>query len=56
MKNETDPFTLGWVAFEAGIAQANNAIHSPNEHFVIDNYHRSIEAVIRLICGLAEGR
>lgn len=37
----------------SGIAQADNAIHSPNEHFVIDNYHRGIEAVIRLICGLA---
>jgi len=37
----------------SGIAQADNAIHSPNEHFVIDNYHRGIDAVIRLICGLA---
>ena len=24
VKNETDPFTVGWVAFEAGLAQANN--------------------------------
>ena len=24
VKNETDPFTVGWVAFEAGFAQANN--------------------------------
>jgi hypothetical protein len=24
VKSETDPFTFGWVAFEAGIAQANN--------------------------------
>ncbi len=24
VKGETDPFTFGWVAFEAGIAQANN--------------------------------
>ena len=37
----------------SGIAQADSAIHSPNEHLVIDNYHRGIEAVIRLICGLA---
>jgi acetylornithine deacetylase/succinyl-diaminopimelate desuccinylase-like protein len=37
----------------SGIAQADAAIHSPNEHFVIDNYHRGIEAVIRFICGLA---
>ena len=24
MKDKTDPFTFGWVAFEAGLAQANN--------------------------------
>jgi len=24
VKGETDPFTFGWVAFEAGVAQANN--------------------------------
>jgi hypothetical protein len=24
VKDKTDPFTIGWVAFEAGIAQANN--------------------------------
>jgi hypothetical protein len=24
VKDETDPFTLGWVAFEAGLAQSNN--------------------------------
>jgi len=29
VKNETDPFTIGWVAFEAGIAQANN---NPSEY------------------------
>jgi acetylornithine deacetylase/succinyl-diaminopimelate desuccinylase-like protein len=38
----------------SGIAQADSAIHSPNEHLVIDNYHRGIEAVIRFICALAE--
>ncbi len=37
----------------SGIEQADNAIHSPNEHLVIDNYHRGIDAVIRMICGLA---
>ena len=37
----------------SGIAQADSAIHSPNEHLVVDNYHRGIEAVIRFICGLA---
>ncbi len=37
----------------SGIAQADCAIHSPNEHLVVDNYHGGIEAVIRFICGLA---
>jgi acetylornithine deacetylase/succinyl-diaminopimelate desuccinylase-like protein len=37
----------------SGISQADSAIHSPNEHFVIDNYHRGIEAVIRFMCGFA---
>ena len=37
----------------SGIAQADCAIHSPNEHLLIDNYHRGIEAVIRFICGFA---
>jgi acetylornithine deacetylase/succinyl-diaminopimelate desuccinylase-like protein len=37
----------------SGVAQADTAIHSPNEHFVIDNYHRGIDAVIRMICSLA---
>jgi acetylornithine deacetylase/succinyl-diaminopimelate desuccinylase-like protein len=37
----------------SGIAQADCAMHSPNEHLLIDNYHRGIEAVIRFICGLA---
>lgn len=37
----------------SGIAQADSAIHSPNEHLVIENYHRGIEAVIRFICGMA---
>src|SRR5438093_883962 len=36
----------------SGIAQADCAIHSPKEHLLIDNYHRGIEAVIRLICGM----
>jgi acetylornithine deacetylase/succinyl-diaminopimelate desuccinylase-like protein len=38
----------------SGIAQADDAIHSPNEHLVVDQYHRGIEAVIRFICLLAE--
>ena len=37
----------------SGIAQADCALHSPNEHLAIDNYHRGIEALIRFICLLA---
>jgi len=44
---------LGAPLVISGIAQADSAIHSPNEHFVIDNYHRGIEAIIRFICELA---
>ncbi|HEV2035127.1 MAG TPA: dipeptidase [Candidatus Dormibacteraeota bacterium] len=38
----------------SGIAQADDAIHSPNEHLVVDQYHRGIEAVIRFICLLGD--
>ncbi len=38
----------------SGIAQADDAVHSPNEHLVVDHYHRGIEAVIRFICLLAD--
>jgi acetylornithine deacetylase/succinyl-diaminopimelate desuccinylase-like protein len=37
----------------SGIAQADSAVHSPNERLIVDNYHRGIEAVIRFICGMA---
>jgi acetylornithine deacetylase/succinyl-diaminopimelate desuccinylase-like protein len=33
----------------SGIPQADDAVHSPNEHLAIDHYHRGIEAVIRFI-------
>lgn len=29
VKDKTDPFTIGWIAFEAGLAQANN---DPSEY------------------------
>ena len=45
---------LGAPLLVSGIAQADCALHSPNEHLLIDNYHRGIEALIRFICGLAE--
>ena len=48
--------TVGAPLVISGIAQADCAIHSPNEHLLIDNYHRGIEAVIRFICGLAGDR
>jgi acetylornithine deacetylase/succinyl-diaminopimelate desuccinylase-like protein len=47
---------LGAPLVISGIAQADCAIHSPNEHLLVDNYHRGIEAVIRFICGLAGDR
>ncbi|HXI97038.1 MAG TPA: dipeptidase [Candidatus Acidoferrum sp.] len=37
----------------SGIAQADSAVHSPNERLVVDNYYRGIDAVIRFVCGLA---
>jgi acetylornithine deacetylase/succinyl-diaminopimelate desuccinylase-like protein len=43
---------LGAPQIISGIAQADDAIHSPNEHLEVENYHRGIEAVIRFICRL----
>ena len=45
---------LGAPLVISGIAQADCAIHSPNERLLVDNYHRGIEAVIRFICRLAD--
>jgi acetylornithine deacetylase/succinyl-diaminopimelate desuccinylase-like protein len=36
----------------SGIAQADCALHSPNEHLAVDNYHRGIEALIRFLCSV----
>ena len=36
----------------SGIAQADCALHSPNEHLLVENYHRGIEALIRFMCAL----
>ena len=38
----------------SGIPQADDAVHSPNEHLAIDHYHTGIEAIIRFICKLGE--
>jgi len=46
---------LGAPMVISGVAQSDSAVHSPNEHLVVDNYHRGIEAVLRFICGLAGG-
>jgi acetylornithine deacetylase/succinyl-diaminopimelate desuccinylase-like protein len=43
---------IGAPLLISGIAQADCALHSPNEHLAIDNYHRGIEALIRFICRL----
>ena len=45
---------LGAPLVISGIPQADDAVHSPNEHLAVDHYHHGIEAVIRFICKLAE--
>jgi acetylornithine deacetylase/succinyl-diaminopimelate desuccinylase-like protein len=44
---------IGAPLMVSGIPQADDAVHSPNEHLDIDHYHRGIEAVIRFICKLS---
>jgi acetylornithine deacetylase/succinyl-diaminopimelate desuccinylase-like protein len=46
---------LGAALVISGIEQADAAIHSPNEHLVIEQYHTGIEALIRFMCNLGEG-
>ena len=43
---------VGAPILVSGISQADDAAHSPNEHLIVDQYHRGIEAVIRFICKL----
>ena len=45
---------IGAPLMVSGIPQADDAVHSPNEHLSIDHYHTGIEAVIRFICKLGE--
>jgi acetylornithine deacetylase/succinyl-diaminopimelate desuccinylase-like protein len=45
---------LGAPLVISGIPQADDAVHSPNEHLAVDHYHHGIEAVIRFICKLGE--
>jgi acetylornithine deacetylase/succinyl-diaminopimelate desuccinylase-like protein len=45
---------IGAPLMISGIPQADDAVHSPNEHLDIDHYHRGIDAVIRFICKLSE--
>ena len=45
---------IGAPLMISGIPQADDAVHSPNEHLAIDHYHFGIEAVIRFICKLGE--
>jgi acetylornithine deacetylase/succinyl-diaminopimelate desuccinylase-like protein len=44
---------LGAPLVMSGIEQADAAIHSPNEHLVIEQYHKGIEALIRFMDNLA---
>jgi acetylornithine deacetylase/succinyl-diaminopimelate desuccinylase-like protein len=45
---------IGAPIMVSGIGQSDDAAHSPNEHLVVENYHRGIEAVIRFICKLGD--
>jgi acetylornithine deacetylase/succinyl-diaminopimelate desuccinylase-like protein len=45
---------IGAPMMISGISQADDAAHSPNEHLIVDLYHRGIEAVIRFICKLGD--
>jgi acetylornithine deacetylase/succinyl-diaminopimelate desuccinylase-like protein len=44
---------LGAALVMSGISQADAAIHSPNEHLVVEYYHTGIEALIRFISNVA---
>jgi acetylornithine deacetylase/succinyl-diaminopimelate desuccinylase-like protein len=44
---------LGAALVVSGIPQSDAAIHSPNEHLDIEQYHTGIEALIRFIGNLA---
>ena len=43
---------IGAPLLVSGIAQADCAIHSPNEHLLVSQYHTGIEALIRFMCKL----
>src|SRR5216683_7871067 len=45
---------IGAPLMISGIGQADAAVHSPNEHLLISQYHTGIEALIRFICRFAE--
>lgn len=45
---------LGAPLLVSGVAQADCALHSPNEHLVIDNYYSGIDSLIRFICSVGE--
>ena len=47
---------LGATLVVSGIEQADAAIHSPNEHLVVEQYHKGIEALIRFMWKFGEGR
>lgn len=45
---------LGAPVVVSGIAQADAAIHSPNEHLSVDQFHCGIEALIHFMAAFAE--
>ena len=45
---------IGAPLLVSGIAQADCALHSPNEHLLIDNYYAGIDSLIRFICAASD--
>jgi acetylornithine deacetylase/succinyl-diaminopimelate desuccinylase-like protein len=45
---------VGAPLLVSGIAQADCALHSPNEHLLVDNYYAGIDSLIRFICSVSE--
>jgi acetylornithine deacetylase/succinyl-diaminopimelate desuccinylase-like protein len=46
--------SLGAPLLISGIAHVDSAIHSPNEHLALEQYHRGVEALIRFMFRMSE--
>ena len=45
---------IGAPLLVSGIAQADCAMDSPNEHLLVDNYYAGIDSLIRFICAASD--